>query len=126
VSDALDNAVKNAAAKGIKFALAAGNDSTDANTRSPARANGPNIFTVSAVNSSDVWASFSNYNNPPVDYAEPGVSILSTWMNGGYNTISGTSMATPHLAGLMLLGAVRTSGAAINDPDGNADPIGVR
>lgn len=122
---ALDTAVINAAAKGIIFALAAGNESTDANTKSPARANGANVFTISAVDRNDVWASFSNFNNPPVDYAEPGVSILSTWMNGGYNTISGTSMATPHFAGLALLGAVRSGGSAINDPDGRPDPIGV-
>ena len=125
-SQALDTAVINAAGRGIVFALAAGNESTDSNTKSPARANGPNVYTVSAVDRNDVFASFSNYNNPPIDYAEPGVSILSTWLNGGYNTISGTSMATPHLAGLFLLGPVRTGGSAINDPDGRADPIGVR
>lgn len=125
-SAALDTAVINAAANGIVFALAAGNESTDANTKSPARANGPNVYTVSAVDRNDVWASFSNFNNPPIDYAEPGVSILSTWLNGGYNTISGTSMATPHLAGLYLLGPVRSGGTAINDPDGRADTIGVR
>lgn len=125
-SAALDTAVINAAANGIVFALAAGNESTDANTKSPARANGPNVYTVSAIDRNDVWASFSNFNNPPIDYAEPGVSILSTWLNGGYNTISGTSMATPHLAGLYLLGPVRSGGTAINDPDGNADVIGVR
>ena len=125
-SAALDTAVINAAAGGIVFALAAGNESTDANTKSPARANGPNVYTVSAIDRNDVWASFSNFNNPPIDYAEPGVSILSTWLNGGYNTISGTSMATPHLAGLFLLGPVRNGGTAINDPDGRPDIIGVR
>lgn len=122
-SQALDDAVINAAATGIVFALAAGNESTSATTKSPARANGANIFTVSAVNKDDVWASFSNYGNPPIDWAAPGVSILSTWKDGGYNSISGTSMATPHVAGLYLLGAVRGDGFAINDPDGNRDPI---
>lgn len=125
-SDALDTAVKNAAAKGVVFALAAGNESTSATTKSPARANGPNVYTVSAVNKDDVWASFSNYGNPPIDWAAPGVSILSTWLNGGYNTISGTSMATPHVAGLYLLGTVKGDRFAINDPDGNADPIAHR
>lgn len=123
VSVSLDTAVKNAAAKGIKFALAAGNETDDADNHSPARADGPNIYTVSAVNSSDVFASFSNFG-AHVDYAEPGVSIYSTWKDAGYNTISGTSMASPHMAGILLFGTPATSGFAINDPDGNPDPIG--
>ncbi|WP_299702589.1 S8 family peptidase [uncultured Pontibacter sp.] len=122
-SQALDDAVIAAANKGIKFALAAGNESTHANNSSPARANHANIYTVSAMNSTDTWASFSNYGNPPVDYCAPGVSINSTWMNGGYNTISGTSMASPHVAGLLLHGNLNTDGYVKGDPDGNADPI---
>jgi hypothetical protein len=123
---ALDNAVSAAAAKGIKFALAAGNDGSNANNYSPARTNGTNIYTVSAINSSNVFASWSNYGNPPVDYAAPGVSVLSTWKGGGYNTISGTSMATPHVAGVLLLGTIRGDGTASGDPDGNPDPIAHR
>lgn len=125
VSAALDNAVVAASASGVRFALAAGNESDNANNHSPARANGNNIYTVSAFAIGDNWASFSNYGNPPIDYAEPGVSIKSTWLSGGYNTISGTSMATPHLAGLLLLGAVRNGGNVNGDPDGNRDVIGV-
>jgi len=125
VSQALDDAVLAASASGVRFALAAGNETDNANNHSPARVNGQNIFTVSAFAVGDNWASFSNYGNPPVDYAEPGVSIKSTWMGGGYNTISGTSMATPHLAGLLLLGAVRSGGTVNGDPDGNRDTIGV-
>lgn len=124
VSQALDDAVKNAAqSSGVKFVLAAGNESDDANNHSPARANGNNIYTISAMNSNDAWASFSNYGNPPVDYAAPGVSIKSTWKNGGYNTISGTSMAAPHAAGVLLLGNASTDGTVSGDPDGNADSI---
>ncbi len=74
----------------------------------------------------DVFASFSNFGNPPVDFAEPGVGIRSTWLAGGYNTISGTSMATPHLAGLLLVGPIRNGGTVIGDRDGNPDVIGVR
>jgi subtilisin family serine protease len=122
-SQALNDAVVAASSK-VKFALAAGNESTDAATKSPASANGPNIYTVSAVDHNDRWASFSNYGNPPVDYAEPGVSILSTYKDGGYATLSGTSMATPHLAGILLLGGVRSDGTAIGDPKDYADPIG--
>jgi len=124
VSQAVDDAVKNAAqSSGVKFVLAAGNESTDANNSSPARVNGNNIYTISAMNSNDAWASFSNYGNPPVDYVAPGVSIKSTWKNGGYNTISGTSMAAPHAAGVLLLGNASTDGTVSGDPDGNADSI---
>jgi len=126
VSTALDTAVINAAKGGVRFALAAGNETDNANNHSPARANGANVFTVSAFSVGDKWASFSNFGNPPIDYAEPGVAVKSTWLSGGYNTISGTSMATPHLAGLLLTGAVRSGGVVIGDPDGNPDTIGVK
>ena len=127
VSQALDDAVVAASnVRGVKFALAAGNESDNANNHSPARANGPNVYTVSAFGVGDKWATYSNYGNPPIDYAEPGSAIKSTWLNGGYNTISGTSMATPHLAGLLLQGAVRNGGNVSGDPDGNPDVIGVK
>lgn len=122
VSQALDDAVIAASSK-VKFALAAGNESDNANNHSPARANGSNIFTVSAMDRNDRFASFSNYGNPPIDFCAPGVSIKSTWKDGGYNTISGTSMASPHVCGLLLLGNVRGDGTVTGDPDGNADPI---
>lgn len=124
-SQSLDDAVAAAASKGIYFSLAAGNDAADASNSSPARANGTSIFTISAMDSNDNYASFSNYGNPPVDYCAPGVSIKSTWRGGGYRTISGTSMAAPHVAGILLLGNIRTDGNVSGDPDGNADPIAV-
>lgn len=123
ISQALDDAVLAASNKGIKFALAAGNSSVSATTSSPARVNGPNIYTISAMSIGDKWASFSNFGNPPVDYCAPGVSIKSTWKDGGYNTISGTSMASPHAAGILLLGNFSTGGTVSGDPDGNADSI---
>ncbi|NNE70831.1 MAG: S8 family serine peptidase [Rhodothermales bacterium] len=121
-SQAVNDAVI-AASTVVEFSLAAGNESTDANTKSPASANGNNIYTISAVDSNDNFASFSNYGNPPVDFAAPGVGIHSTWKDGGYNTISGTSMAAPHVAGLLLLGPISNGGTASGDPDGNADTI---
>ncbi|NVO85606.1 S8 family serine peptidase [Hymenobacter sp. P5252] len=125
VSQALDDAVLRASAGGVLFALAAGNSSADANTSSPARVNGPNIYTISAMNSTDTWASFSNFGNPPIDYCMPGVGINSTWLSGGYNSISGTSMAAPHMAGVLLMRGKNftTSGTVKNDPDGTADQI---
>ncbi len=122
-SQALDDAVAAAASNGIKFAIAAGNDGDDANNYSPARVNGPNIYTVSAFDNTDAMPYWSNYGNPPVDYATPGVSILSLWKNGGTQTESGTSMSAPHMAGLLLLGAIHSDGTVTGDPDGNPDPI---
>ena len=124
ISQALDNAVIAAAGTGIMFSIAAGNESDNANNHSPARANGPNIYTVSAMNNLDTWASFSNYGSS-VDFCAPGVNIRSTWKGGTYNTISGTSMAAPHVAGILLMtgGLPLTDGFVQGDPDGNADPI---
>jgi subtilisin family serine protease len=125
VDSALDNAVKTAAGAGILFSLAAGNDSDHANYHSPARANHANIYTVSAIDSSNTFAWFSNYGNPPIEFAAPGVSVLSLSRGGGTTTKSGTSMAAPHVAGLLLLtgGVVKCDGNASGDPDGNPDPI---
>lgn len=123
-SQALNDAVIAAAATGVKFALAAGNESVSATTKSPASANGANIYTISAMASGDLWASYSNFGNPPVDFCEPGSSIYSTYKSGGYATLSGTSMAAPHAAGILLLGNIRTDSTVKNDPDGNADAIG--
>ena len=127
-STALDQAVVNAAAQGIYFALAAGNDGLhtyNSPQPSPGRVNGTNIWTVSAMDINDDFAYFSNYGNPPVEYCAPGVSVLSCDKRGGYTTMSGTSMATPHVAGILLVtnGNPSTSGRVNNDPDNNADPI---
>ena len=125
VSTILDQQVENTAAKGIYIAIAAGNDKEPAKNFSPARANGENIYTVSAIDSLDNFATFSNYGNDVVDYAVPGVRILSTYKGGKYAYMSGTSMATPHMTGLLLLKGnnINTSGHAKNDPDGVSDPI---
>jgi len=124
-SSILDQQVQNTAARGIYFAIAAGNDNKLANLSSPARVNAQNVYTVSAVDSLDNFASFSNYGNDVVDFAAPGVRILSTWMNNKYAYASGTSMAAPHVAGLLLLRGrnITSSGVAKNDPDGTPDPI---
>jgi subtilisin family serine protease len=124
-SQALDDAIRNAADQGIFFALAAGNSSEHAGNSSPARVDYPNVWTISAIDENDDFAYFSNYGNPPVDYAAPGVNVKSLWMGDGVNTISGTSMASPHAAGVLLLteGNPSSDGTANGDPDGNPDPI---
>lgn len=122
----LEQAILNAAQDGILFAIAAGNSGDDASNYTPARIgdNSNNVYTISAIGQDDCLASWSNWGDP-VDYAEPGVSVLSTAKGGGTTTMSGTSMAAPHMAGILLLGNPANGGSACNDPDGNPDPIGV-
>ncbi|GAB3030943.1 S8 family peptidase [Spirosoma pulveris] len=119
----VDEAVKGAASKGILFALAAGNESQNANNSSPGRTEAQNVYTVSAHDYNDKFASFSNFGNPPIDWCAPGVSILSTWRSGGYRTISGTSMATPHVAGILLYGKPVSRGTVIGDRDSTPDQL---
>lgn len=124
-NDAYDNTVKAVADLGIYIAIAAGNSADDALYYSPARANHQNVYTVSASDINDNFASFSNYGTP-VDVCAPGVNVKSCYLDGGYGTMSGTSMAAPHVCGLLLLGPIHTDGYVNNDPDGDADPIAHR
>lgn len=99
-SPALDRAVNGAVAAGIHFAVAAGNDNADSCNYSPAAA--ADAVTVGASTLQDERAYFSNFG-PCNDIFAPGLNILSTWVGSktAVNTISGTSMASPHVAGLL-------------------------
>ena len=119
-SQALNDAVVTASNRGTVFVIAAGNSSADAGNYSPASANGANVVTVAASAQGDVWASYSNYGDPPIDWIAPGSSVLSTYKNGDYATLSGTSMATPHVAGVILLGGSCKNGGSIVRADADA------
>jgi subtilisin family serine protease len=114
-SSALDTAVNGSINDGVSYAVAAGNGNVvgqpqNACNYSPARVAA--AMTIGATNSSDVKASWSNYGNC-VDWFAPGVSITSAWYtsNTATNTISGTSMATPHVAGVAAQYLQSTPGA---------------
>jgi subtilisin family serine protease len=113
-SSSLNTAATNLSNAGVFVAVAAGNESQNACNRSPASASG--VFTTAASDRNDRRAWFSNYGSCVEAYA-PGVSVRSTWLNGGINTISGTSMASPHVAGVGALykqGSPGATSAAIS------------
>ncbi|MET8755509.1 S8 family serine peptidase [Streptomyces sp. NPDC004667] len=137
--EALDEAVRRAIASGVTFAVAAGNESADAGQGSPARV--PEAITVASSTIDDAQSSFSNFGSV-VDLYAPGSDITSDWNDSdtGTKTISGTSMATPHVVGAAAvylaghpsatpaqtaaaLTAAATSGAVTNPSAGTANKL---
>ncbi len=118
-SSALDTAVGNAISAGVTFAVAAGNDNDNANACGGSPSRVPAAVTVGATTSTDARSSFSDFGSC-LDLFAPGSSITSAWNTGttATNTISGTSMATPHVAGaaaLLLSATPGASPAAVRD-----------
>lgn len=111
-SQSLYNAIAAARDAGIVFAAAAGNEANDndLNPAYPASYALSNVIAVAAIDASRNLASFSNYGASSVDIAAPGVQIRSTFPNNLYQSLSGTSMATPHVSGaIALLAAIDPS-----------------
>jgi len=116
-SRALEDVIRKAYEEGILFVAAAGNSSSDNDQTPhyPSSYNVGNVVAVAALNRNDELASFSNYGARSVHVAAPGVEILSTWLNHGFEEKKGTSMATPFVAGVAALVLARNPKMPVDD-----------
>jgi subtilisin family serine protease len=111
-SQALNDAISAAGTTGMSLVMAAGNSNlnNDQTPHYPSDYEAPNIISVAATDVRDRRASFSNFGLTSVDLGAPGVSIRTTSLGAGYTSVSGTSMATPHVSGIAALVLARFSG----------------
>src|SRR3954452_15125224 len=103
--DALESAIAYAASKGVLVVAAAGNDSAnrDSSIVYPASLSDPNLLTVGAATAADTVSDFSAYGASSVDLFAPGTLVFTTWNDGGYRLVSGTSIAAPQVAAALAL-----------------------
>ncbi len=116
-SQALEDAIKYANSRGVVFVAAAGNESgnNDRAPSYPANYNVENVISVASNTSSENLSGFSNFGKTTVDLSAPGSGILSTVPRGGYESLDGTSMATPHVSGAAALVWAQYPNASMND-----------
>lgn len=120
-SPIVDKAVLKAS-RSVRFVVSAGNKGRHVSGFSPAALDAKGVTVVTAMAEGDRWPLFANYGQDVVDYAAPGVFVHSTWKNGGYKTISGTSAAAAHVTALVLRGGMISDGF-VDDIRGGRYPI---
>ncbi|MFH1919577.1 MAG: S8 family serine peptidase [Planctomycetota bacterium] len=129
-SQALYDAVRASGDAGMLFVAAAGNDGVDADSQAhyPSGYDLANVIAVAATDANDNLAAFSNYGLTSIDLGAPGVGIYSTLPGGAYGSYSGTSMATPHVAGVAALAWATAANASVQQVRdamlGGVDPVG--
>lgn len=116
-SQAFEDVIKAAGDAGILFIAAAGNDGTNNDNlpHYPSNYDLPNVVSVAALDRNDNITSFSNFGSGSVHLAAPGKDILSTWLGGGFRSISGTSMATPYVSGIAALIVSQNQKISVSD-----------
>ena len=119
--------IKRLADRGVRFSIAAGDAASDAGMYFPGNIEYHNVYTVSAGDCDLHFASFSNYNNPPVDLRGVGVDALSTSSDRSFMFMTGTSVSSAYVAGYLLtVNTVQICGTINGDPDGDPDGVPCR